>query len=71
MLQCCKAAAAVQNPVPETWHQFARLYHETAQPRPAREMALKWLRQLQVRGWHEAAAAAEAVADAAELLVRC
>ena len=70
MLAACKAAIGVQNPVAAAWYSFARFYEATGQPRPAREMALRWMRQLQARGWHEDAAAAADVATCGEMLIR-
>jgi hypothetical protein len=67
----CKAAVAVQNPTAVAWRSFAEFYEATEQPRPTREMALKWLRQSQPPGWHEDAAAAAEVAACGDMLVRC
>ena len=70
VLAACKAAIGVQNPAATAWQSFARFYEATDQPRPAREMALRWMRQSQARGWHEDAAAAADVAACGETLTR-
>ena len=71
MLAACKVTVGVQNPDAQAWRAFANFYAATQQPRSAREMALKWLRQVQTRGWHEDAVAALEVAACGDLLARC
>ena len=71
MLQACKAATGVQNPTAQAWRHFALFYVATGQHRSSKELALKWLRAAQPRGWHEDSDAASEVADCAELLARC